>query len=247
MSIKKSSPLAIRTVCFSTTMRAATFRALIEEAVAKDPVLNGSFIVGPDPSLFRVMGLDQHGDILMSYCNFTAASMGIRLALRYRQGDQALLDRLVAALGLDVEPVPCKGKGSLMPFEDRSVGHMLLDFAAKPPLGSLQILPTAVESGLDCLWDDEAEIKSELSLLAAIPTLLLHGGAEAADKMDRVNQLLQTYAPVMAIRHRGRNLPLRHQMHLPSEDGQTVLRLHFARDPGTSGFLVGWVDEYDAC
>jgi hypothetical protein len=36
-------------------------------------------------------------------------------------------------------------------------------------------------------------------------------------------------------------------MHLPSEDGQTVLRLHFARDPESSGFIVGWVDEYDAC
>lgn len=246
MSIHKASPLAIRTVCFSTTMRPATFRALIEDAVAKDPVLNGSFVVGPDPSLFRIMGLDQHGDILMSHCDFTRVSMGIRLALRYRQGDQALLDRLVAALGLDVEPVPCKGKGSLMPFEDRSVGHMLLDIAAKLPAGRLEVLPTAVESGLDCLWDDEAEIKSELKLLAAIPHLLAKGGEEAAEKLDRVNQLLQTYVPVMAIRHRGRTLPLKHQMHLPSEDAQTVLRIHFARDPESSGFIVGWVDEYDA-
>jgi len=77
--------------------------------------------------------------------------------------------------------------------------------------------------------------------------LLLHGGVDAVEKMDRVNQLLQTYPPVMAIRYRGQTLPLRHQMHLPSEDGQAILRLHFARDPYSSGFIVGWVDEYDAC
>lgn len=245
MSLKKSSPHAIRTLCFRTTMRAATFRALIDNVVAKDAVLNASFIVGIDPSLFRIMGMDQVGDILMSHCKF-ADPVGIRLSLRYRLGDQLLMDRLVAALGVEVEPVPSNGKGSFMPFEDRSVGHMLLDLAGKLPVGRLEILPSAVESGLDCLWDDEGEIKSELALLAKIPVLLLHGGADAAEKMDRVNQLLQKYPPVMTIRHRGRTLPLRHQMHLPSEDGQTVLRLHFARDPETSGFLVGWVDEYDA-
>jgi hypothetical protein len=245
MSSKKPSPLTIRTVCFRTTMRAATFRALIEAAVERAAVLNDSFIVGADPSLFRIMGMAQHGDILMSHCKF-ADPIGIRLALRYRLGDQAVLDQLVAALGLDIEPAPCMGKGSLMPFEDRSVGHMLLDVADKLPAGRLQVLPTAIESGLDCLWDDEKEIKSELKLLAEIPSLLLHGGVDAVEKMDRVNQLLQTYPPVMAIRYRGQTLPLRHQMHLPSEDGQTVLRLHFARDPYSSGFLIGWVDEYDA-
>ena len=247
MSPKKSSALAIRTVCFTTTMRPATFRALVEGAIEREAAYTDCFIVGVDPSLFRIMGMGLHGDMLMSHCNFTAASMGIRLALRYRQGDQAVMDRIIAALGTDVEPVPCQGKGSLMPFEDRSVGHMLMDLSAKLPAARLQVLPTAVESGLDCLWDDENEIKSELSLLAAIPTLLLHGGVEAAEKMDRVNQLLQTYPPVMSIRNRGRTIPMRHQRHLPSEDGQTVLRLHFARDPESSGFIVGWVDEYDAC
>jgi len=246
MSIKKSSPLAIRTVCFRTTLRPATFRALIEAAVAQDPVLNGSFVVGPDPSLFRVMGMDQRGDILLAHCNFSGANLGIRLSLRYRFGDQAILDRLVAALGVDVEPVPCGVKGSLLPHEDRSVGHMLLDLAGKSTLAPLQILPSAVESGLDCLWDDEPEIKREFALLAAIPRLLAEGGSEAAENQHRVNQLLQTYEPVMSVRLRGRTLPLNRQMHLPSEDGQTVLRIHFARDPLTRGFVVGWVDEYDA-
>ena len=246
MSPKKSSPLAIRTVCFTTTMRPSTFRAIIEAAIEREAAIGDSFVVGVDPSFFRIMGMDQHGDILMSHCKF-ADPIGIRLSFRFRQGDFAIIDRIIVALGLDIEPAPCMGKGSLMPFEDRSVGHMLLDLADKLPMDRLKVLPTAIESGLDCLWDDEKEIKSELKLLAEIPTLLLHGGIDAVEKMDRVNQLLQTYPPVMAIRYRGQTLPLGHQMHLPSEDGQTVLRLHFARDPYTSGFIVGWVDEYDAC
>lgn len=246
MSIKKSSPSAIRTACFRTTMPVAKFRALIEAAVAQDPVLNGSFVVGPDPSLFRVMGMDQHGDILLSHCNFKGVNLGVRVSLRYRLGDQAVLDRLVAALGTDVEPVPCGVKGTVLPHEDRSVGHLLLELSSRKLPGGCEILPTAIESGLDCLWDDESEIKRELALLASIPRLLSQGGPEAAEHQHRVNQLLQTYAPVMSIRHRGRTLPLRYQMHLPSEDAQTVLRIHFARDPETRGFLVGWVDEYDA-
>ena len=245
MSPKKSSPLTIRTLCFTTPMRATSFRIIVESAILREAAYGDSFIVGADPSLFRIMGMAQHGDILMSHCKF-ADPIGIRLAFRYRHGDFAIIDRIIVALGLDIEPAPCMGKGSLMPFEDRSVGHMLLDVADKLPAGRLQVLPTAIESGLDCLWDDEKEIKSELKLLAEIPSLLLHGGVDAVEKMDRVNQLLQTYPPVMAIRYRGQTLPLRHQMHLPSEDGQTVLRLHFARDPYSSGFLIGWVDEYDA-
>jgi len=134
MSPKKSSPFTIRTVCFRTTMRAATFRALIEAAVERAAVLNDSFIVGADPSLFRIMGMAQHGDILMSHCKF-ADPIGIRLAFRYRHGDFAIIDRIIVALGLDIEPAPCMGKGSLMPFEDRSVGHMLLDVADKLPAG----------------------------------------------------------------------------------------------------------------
>jgi len=246
MSPKKSSPLTIRTLCFTTPMRATSFRIIVESAILREAAYGDSFIVGADPSLFRIMGMGQHGDILMSHCKF-ADPIGIRLAFRYRHGDFAIIDRIIVALGLDIEPAACMGKGSLMPFEDRSVGHMLLDVADKLPAGRLQVLPTAIESGLDCLWDDEKEIKSELKLLAEIPSLLLHGGVDAVEKMDRVNQLLQTYPPVMAIRYRGQTLPLRHQMHLPSEDGQTVLRLHFARDPYSSGFLIGWVDEYDAC
>ena len=245
MSPKKSSPLAIRTLCFTTPMRASSFRIIIESAILRGAAYSDSFIVGVDPSFFRIMGMDQHGDILMSHCKF-ADPIGIRLSFRFRQGDFAIIDRIIVALGLDIEPAPCMGKGSLMPFEDRSVGHMLLDLADKLPTDRLKVLPTAIESGLDCLWDDEKEIKSELKLLAEIPTLLLHGGIDAVEKMDRVNQLLQTYPPVMAIRYRGQTLPLGHQMHLPSEDGQTVLRLHFARDPYSSGFIVGWVDEYDA-
>ena len=145
MSPKKSSPLAIRTLCFTTPMRASSFRIIIESAILRGAAYSDSFIVGVDPSFFRIMGMDQHGDILMSHCKF-ADPIGIRLSFRFRQGDFAIIDRIIVALGLDIEPAPCMGKGSLMPFEDRSVGHMLLDLADKLPTDRLQVLPTAIGS-----------------------------------------------------------------------------------------------------
>lgn len=243
MSPRKSSPHAILTASYLTTMQPTTFRTLIEEAVAREPLLNGSFIVGDDPALFRITGMDQRGDILLSHCDFSGVDLGTRLALRYRRGDQALLDRLIVALGMDLKPVPRAPQGCVLPHEGRTVGHVLLEIAAKLAPSGLRILPSAIESGLDCQWDDEAEIRTELALLAAIPTLLLQGGEEAPRKMQRVHQLLQGYPPLMAIRHHQQTLPLRHRMHLLAEDGQTTLRLHFARDPWSEGFMVGWVDE----
>ena len=58
--------LTIQTLAFRTAMPAARFRQLIEGAVAADPLLNESFIVGEDPSIFRLHGMHQHGDVLLT-------------------------------------------------------------------------------------------------------------------------------------------------------------------------------------
>ena len=240
---KTRDPLNIVTLAFRSTMRAPTLRNLIEEALLKDPVLNECFITGVDPSLFRIQGMNQHGDIQVSHCKF-ADPVGIRISIRHRLGDQALADRLVAALGLDVEPVKPAGKGSGYPFEDRSVGHALLDVSRLRDVRGLVILPSAVESGLDCLWDDEKEIVEELRLIAHTYDILIQGSDAPREKHRRVVQLQQQYKPLMTVWHAGRRLPLVYQAHLPSEDGNSVLRIHFAEEPRTHAFIIGWVDEY---
>ena len=235
---------SIQTLVFRTTMPADKFRQLIEGAVAADCLLNESFIVGDDPSIFRLQGMHQHGDVLLSHCKF-AAPVGIRLSLRFRQGDRPLVDRLVAALGDEVKADQPAGKGSFFPFEDLTVGHCLLA-GAKPRSGlkGLDILPSAIESGLDFLWDDLPEITEELRLISDLTAVIVEGPAADQSRYERAAQLMQTYEPVRTVWRLGRRLQLIHQAHLPSEDGTNVLRIHFAHDMSDGAMVIGWIDDY---
>ena len=235
---------SIQTLVFRTTMPADKFRQLIEGAVAADCLLNESFIVGDDPSIFRLQGMHQHGDVLLSHCKF-AAPVGIRLSLRFRQGDRPLVDRLVAALGDEVKADQPAGKGSFFPFEDLTVGHCLLA-GAKPRSGlkGLDILPSAIESGLDFLWDDLPEITEELRLISDLTAVIVEGPGAGDERYQRAAQLMQTYEPVRTVWRQGRRLPLVHQAHLPSEDGTNVLRIHFAQDMSDGAMVIGWIDDY---
>jgi len=236
--------LTIQTLAFRTTMSAARFRQLIEGAVATEPLLNESFIVGEDPSIFRLHGMNQHGDMLLSHCKF-ASPIGTRLSLRFREGDRPLVDRLVAALGDEATADKPAGKGSFFPFEDLTVGHCLLAGAApRSGLKGLDILPSAVESGLELLWDDLPEITEELRLIGELTAVLVEGHGGGDERYRRAAQLVQTYEPAQTVWRQGRRLPLIHQAHLPSEDGTNVLRIHFTRDMRDGAMVIGWIDDY---
>ena len=239
-----SKSLSIQTLAFRTTMPAAKLRQLIEAAVAAERLLNESFIVGEDPSIFRLHGMKQHGDVLLSHCKF-ADPIGTRLSLRFREGDRPMVERLVAALGDEATADQPAGKGSFFPFEDLTVGHCLLAGAAtRSGLKGLDILPSAIESGLDFLWDDLPEIKEELRLISDLTAVIVEGPGAGDERYQRAAQLMQTYEPVRTVWRLGRRLPLIHQAHLPSEDGTNVLRIHFAHDMSDGAMVIGWIDDY---
>jgi hypothetical protein len=243
---KPNSPksFSIQTLAFRTTMPATRFRQLIEGAIAADRLLNESFIVGEDPSIFRLQGMHQHGDVLLSHCKF-AAPVGTRLSLRFREGDRPLVERLVAALGDGATADQPAGKGSFFPFEDLTVGHCLqAGTAPRSGLKGLEILPSAIESGLDFLWDDLPEVTEELRLISDLTAVLVEGPAADQTRYERAAQLMQTYEPVRTVWRQGRRLPLIHQAHLPSEDGTKVLRIHFAHDMSDGAMVIGWIDDY---
>jgi hypothetical protein len=236
--------LTIQTLAFRTTMSAANFRQLIEGVVATDPLLNESFIVGEDPSIFRLHGMHQHGDMLLSHCKF-ASPIGTRLSLRFREGDRPLVERLIAALGDEATADKPAGKGSFFPFEDLTVGHCLLASAApRSGFKGLDILPSAVESGLDLLWDDLPEVTEELRLISDLTGVIVEGPGAGDERYQRAAQLMQTYEPVRTVWRQGSRLRLIHQAHLPSEDGTNVLRIHFTRDMRDGAMVIGWIDDY---
>lgn len=236
--------LSIQTLAFRTTMPATKFRQLIEAAVATDRLLNESFIVGEDPSIFRLHGMNQFGDVLLTHCKF-AAPVGIRLSLRFREGDRPLVERLVAALGDEATADQPAGKGSFFPFEDLTVGHCLqAGTAPRSGLKGLDILPSAIESGLDFLWDDLPEITEELRLISDLTAVIVEGPGAGDERYQRAAQLMQTYEPIRTVWRQGRRLPLIHQAHLPSEDATNVLRIHFTHDMSDGAMVIGWIDDY---
>jgi hypothetical protein len=125
------------------------------------------------------------------------------------------------------------------------VGHCLLAGAApRSGLKGLDILPSAVESGLELLWDDLPEVTEELRLIGELTAVLVEGPAADQPRYKRAAQLMHTYEPVRTVWRQGRRLPLIHQAHLPSEDGTNVLRIHFARDMRDGAMVIGWIDDY---
>jgi hypothetical protein len=224
-----------------TPLSAERFRDMLETLVSTEPAFNTSFLMGKYADGLRIGGLDQHGDIVIRY---HALPEGKIVNLEFRLGDADLVAKIYGHFGSKLTLVGPKDDGENEMFPN--LGHFLDSLRMSKLRHSIMFADSAIESALDCGFEEYDEILEELVFLKLMNGLAkVHGYRENKDR-HRYLQAKRHHKDPRIVLHEGLKLRLPHRLHIRSLKFDNVLRLHFAALP-KNRFLIGYVDEYSDC
>lgn len=238
---KIGSPAQLEIRRCETSLSAERFRDMLEGLVNTDPAFNTSFLMGNYADGLRIGGLDHHGDIVIRY---HALPEGKTVGLEFRLGDAGLVAKIYGHFGSKLTLTEPKDDGENETFPN--LGHFLDSLRMSKLKQSILFADSAIESALDCGFDEYDEILEELVFLKLMNGFAkVHGYRENKDR-HRYLQAKRHHKQPRIVLHQGKKLPLPHRLHIRSLKFDTTLRLHFATLP-RNRFLIGFVDEYSEC
>jgi hypothetical protein len=238
---KVGSPGQLEIRQCETSLSAERFRDILETLVSTEPAFNNSSLVGKYAEGLRIGGLDQHGDILIRH---HALAEGKTVQLQFRLGDASLVAKIYGYFGSELKLVGPKDEGEDELFPN--LGHFLDSLRMSKLKQSIILADSAIESALDCGFDEYDEILEELVFLKFMNGFAkVHGYRENKDR-HRYLQAKRHHKQPLVVLHQGQKLRLPHRLHIRSIKFDNVLRLHFAALP-RNRFLIGYVDEYSDC
>lgn len=243
---QSTTPRLLRSLEFTTHLDSAAFLRRLHHLLETEQKLNGCFIPETDGHFFRIWGMELYGQVSISHADF-GPMLGTRVNLRYRKGDEPLVEHLIKKMGAALRPLGVSITG--LPLSgarraERTVGHFLQRMQRPFAKFGLVITESAIESGVDWLFDDEAEMRKQLALVASLQSDRKFPLEWELQSIERVGQLRQTYTNTQTCYFEGRRVLLNRQCHIPDETGESVLRYYFGEDKKTGRVVVGWVDEY---
>lgn len=229
---------------FLSSVAPLRLRQSVEAAVAATPELNTSWVHGDSPARYRITGLDQVGDMLLTV---EASDLSISVRIDHRRGDAPLLAKLVDRLSGQLtscgQPTVPRGlvKGSL--------GQFLQNFGRQCRHFRSIVADAGLESALECDFTDYHKVLEECAKLMEARMLITQGKAERPKHKAMVERYTQTYrdAHVRTVFHDGRKHVLRHRIEIPSENNPLTLRMHYAWDQAADRYVIGWFDEFLDC
>ena len=239
---KIGSPAQLEIRQCETSLSSERFRDMLEGLVSTDPAFNNSFLMGKKADDLRIGGIDQHGDIVIRY---HALPEGKTVKLEFRLGDAALVAKIYGHFGSKLTLVGPKDDGENEIFPN--LGHFLDSLRMSKLRHSIVFADSAIESALDCGFDEYDEVLEELVFLKLMNGFAkVHGYRGENKDRHRYLQAKRHHKQPRIILHQREKLPLPHRLHIRSLKFDTTLRLHFAALP-RNRFLIGYVDEYDEC
>jgi len=224
-----------------TPLSAERFRDMLETLVSTDPAFNTSFLMGKYADGLRIGGLDQHGDIVIRH---HALPEGKTLNLEFRLGDAALVAKIYGYFGSELKLIGPKveGEDELFP----NLGHFMDSLRMSKLKQSIILAESAIESALDCGFDEYDEVLEELVFLKLMNGFAkVHGYRENKDRHRYLQAKRHHKDPRISL-YLGQKVQLHQRLHIRSMKFDNVLRLHFATLP-RNRFLIGFVDEYTDC
>ena len=239
---KIGSPAQLEIRQCETSLSAERFRDMLEALVSTEPAYNNSFLMGKQADDLRIGGLDQYGDIVIRY---HALPEGKTVKLEFRLGDAALIAKIYGHFGSKLTLTGPKddAENELFP----NLGHFLDSLRMSKLRHSIVFADSAIESALDCGFDEYDEVLEELVFLKLMNGFAkVHGYRGENKDRHRYLQAKRHHKQPRIILHQGKKLLLPHRLHIRSLKFDTTLRLHFAALP-RNRFLIGYVDEYDEC
>lgn len=239
---KIGSPAQLEIRQCETSLSAERFRDMLETLVSTEPAFNNSFLMGKYAEGLRIGGLDQHGDILIRH---HAVAEGKTVHLQFRLGDASLVAKIYGYFGSELKLVGPKDEGEDELFPN--LGHFLYSLRMSKLKQSIIFADSAIESALDCGFDEYDEILEELVFLKLMNGFAkVHGYRGENKDRHRYLQAKRRHKHPHIVLHQGQKLRLPHRLHIRSLKFDTTLRLHFAALP-RNRFLIGYVDEYSEC
>ena len=239
---KIGSPAKMEIRQCETSLSAERFRDMLEALVSTEPAFNNSFLMGKYAEGLRIGGLDQHGDIVIRH---HALPEGKTVHLEFRLGDAGLVAKIYGHFGSQLTLVGPKdgGEDELFP----NLGHFLDSLRMSKLRHSIVFADSAIESALDCGFDEYDDILEELVFLKLMNGFAkVHGYRGENKDRNRYLQAKRHHKQPHIVLHEGQKLRLPHRLHIRSLKFDTTLRLHFAALP-RNRFLIGFVDEYSEC
>jgi len=146
---RTGSPTQLEIRQCETPLSAERFRDRLEALVSTEPDFNNSFLVGKYTEGLRIGGLDQHGDILIRH---HAVAEGKTVHLQFRLGDASLVAKIYGYFGSELKLVGPKDEGEDELFPN--LGHFLDSLRMSKLKQSIIFADSAIESALDCGFDD---------------------------------------------------------------------------------------------
>ena len=239
---KIGSPAQLEIRQCETSLSAERFRDMLETLVSTEPAFNNSFLMGKYAEGLRIGGLDQHGDILIRH---HAVAEGKTVHLQFRLGDASLVAKIYGYFGSELKLVGPKDEGEDELFPN--LGHFLDSLRMSKLKQSIIFADSAIESALDCGFEEYDEILEELVFLKLMNGFAkVHGYRGENKDRNRYLQAKRCHKHPHIVLHQGQKLRLPHRLHIRSLKFDTTLRLHFAALP-RNRFLIGDVDEYSEC
>jgi hypothetical protein len=238
---KIGSPAQLEIHQCETPLSAERFRDMLETLVSTDPAFNTSFLIGKDADALRIGGLDQHGDIVIRH---HALPEGKTVNLEFRLGDAALVAKIYGYFGSELKLIGPKveGEDELFP----NLGHFMDSLRMSKLKQSIILAESAIESALDCGFDEYDEVLEELVFLKLMNGFAkVHGYKENKDRHRYLQAKRHHKDPRISL-YLGQKVQLHQRLHIRSMKFDNVLRLHFATLP-RNRFLIGFVDEYTDC
>ena len=225
-----------------TPLSGERFRDMLEELVNTNPAFNTSFLMGKIAEDLRIGGLDQHGDTVIRY---HARPEAKTVTLEFRLGDAAMIAKIYGYFGTKLTIVGPKDEGADELFPN--LGHFLDSLRMSKLRQSIVFADSAIESAIDCGFDEYDDVLEELSFLKLINGFAkVHGFRGDHKDRHRYLQARRHHEQPHISLHLGQKVRLVHRLHIRSHKFDTTLRLHFAALP-RNRFLIGYVDEYPEC
>jgi len=239
---KIGSPDQLEIRQYETSLSAERFRDMLETLVSTEPDFNHSFLMGKYAEGLRIGGLAQHGDILIWH---HAMAEGKTVHFQFRLGDASLVAKIYGYFGSELKLVGPKDEGEDELFPN--LGHFLDSLRMSKLKQSIIFADSAIESALDCGFDEYDEILEELVFLKLMNGFAkVHGYRGENKDRHRYLQAKRRHKHPHVCLYQGQKLRLPHRLHIRSLKFDTTLRLHFAALPWDR-FLIGYVDEYSEC
>lgn len=234
---------------YATALTATELRFKLEDALAFDKKLEGSFIPSEEGLAIRIVSPTQaHDDLVLTLVPQPEIN---HVCFGFAEKDIEAAKHLLGLIGDKVahrskDWLIRKHKG-LPPCHAGSLAGFLREFREEPFADSIEMTGAAIKCGMACTrWKDKDLLMEELLFLSDIGRQLADRDEDFVANRERIRLALRKHEKPQSIYFEQEQIPLPHRHDIFDAESGLTLRIHFAEDKESCRIIIGWVEEITA-